>query len=124
MRFNCGMHLLRLVVTHPVIFGQMEKAARENKWAAFRAQMAELDVDAKVLIEPFAILLSMKADRDLMYPAMQIVMHVGDSGTPWSANMNAMADYKRVGNHSISWGFSRASHRLMRKAGFSVEKHG
>ncbi len=125
------MHLLRLVVTHPVVFGQMEKAARENKWAEFRAQMAEIDVDAKVLIKvPFVTLLSMKSDSGLMYPDMHIVMHVSDSGIPWNATrplyrptvytLNTMADYKRVGNHSISWGFSRASHRLMRKEGFSM----
>ncbi len=118
------MHLLRLIATHPVVAGQMERAARENKWARFRTAMAEIGIDCKVLIEPFAILMSMQSDKYMMYPDMHIVMHVGDSGTPWCSNLTAMADYKRVGHHSISWGFSRFAHKQMRKAGFSVERHG
>ena len=116
------MHLLRIVTTHPVVIVMMEEAARRNHWASFRSLMLDMDVQCTVLMEPFALLMTMKGDANLVYPAIELVMPIGNSGTPWSANLNSMADYKRVGNHSISWGFDRASHRRMKLAGFNVEE--
>lgn len=114
------MHLLRLVGTHPTVVGMIDTAARTDEWAKFRMSMLDLDVDSKVLHDPFAVMMTMRTDAGLKFPAMMIVMHVGDSGIPWSANMSALSDFKRVGMHSITWGFSRSAHRKMREAGFNV----
>ena len=115
------MHLLRIVTTHPVVVAMMEDAARKNQWASFRSRMADMGVYGRTLNEPFAVMLMMRSETDLLFPAMEIVQHIGDSGTPWSSTLNSMADYKRLGHHSVSWGFDRAGHKRMVKAGFNVE---
>ncbi len=115
------MNLLRLVYSHPIVCSQMETAARMNQWAKFRADMLAIDVSCEVLHDPFAIWMIMKHDAGLVWPDMAIILPIGSSGIPWTSTLSTLSDYKRVGMHSITWGFSRASHRKMAKAGIHVD---
>lgn len=117
------MHLMRMIATHPIFRSQVERAAQYHQWYEFKNQMDDIGIEAKVMpSHPFAVVCRMKHDKRVKYPAIMLVMHVADSGSPWCANLNGISDYRRVGTFAMTWGFDSNATKQLIKDGFDVEE--